>query len=96
MLENTITTFTMTQFVASSHGNFISFFSFFFVNTFFSLKQERERALGFHWNYNLDNKNTLRFHSNNSISTKNKKEEKTYNLNPYIKLAEGASSCVSA
>ena len=81
---------TMSNIVAR-YPRVSSFFYFFFVYSFFLLKGERERPVYFHWNYNLDKSNTLRFHSNNSISTKFKKEETTYNLHPYINLSRGAS-----
>jgi len=66
-----------------------TFFSFFFVSTFFSpLLQETPPPPYFHWNYNIDNKNNTNFVWNNSISSKNKKEERKHNVNLYIKLSE--------
>ena len=85
MLENNI----VSKVVMASFPWETSFF-FFFVYIF--LYQERERPVYFHWNYNLDIRNTLRFYSSNSILTKFKKEEITYNVNPYIKLSQVVSS----
>lgn len=86
MLENNI----VLRFIMASFPWETSFFYFIY---FFLLKGEREEPVHFHWNYNLDKKNTLRFMWNNSISTKFKKEERTYNFHPYINLAEGVSFC---
>jgi len=43
----------------------------------------------FHWNYNLDIKNTLRFHWNNIVSTKKQKRRNNITTNHYINLSSG-------
>jgi len=70
---------TMTQVVAKPYR------VFFFVYSFFKLfLQERERPVYFVWNYILDTVKIKNFHCNNIIYAKNKKEEKTYNINLYL------------
>jgi len=70
------------------------------VFTFFSLifflrrmLYSTPRPVYFHWNYNLDKQNTLRFHSNNNIYAKKQKEETIHILNHYLKLSKEESFC---
>jgi len=71
----------------SIYFSFFTFFTFFTFFYFFSTYiYKTHPPLYFMWNYDLHKNNTLRFSWNNSISTKNKKEERTLILNPYLNL----------
>ena len=64
-----------------------TFFISFFVYTFFSYIYKTPRPVHFHWNYILHIQNTLRFYWSNIVYAKNKKEETTHILNPYLNLS---------
>ena len=89
MLENNI----VLRFVMAKHPRVFSFFYFFLRYHFFSLYQDTHVPLRFAWNYIKDKGESQNFVWNNSISTKYIKEERNYNLNPYLKLADGVSFC---
>ena len=86
MLENNIMTHVVMA--IPPWGNTFSFIvSFFSLSFFYTFLQEGERPLRSKWNSILDKKNTLRFMWNNSMSAKLQKEERTYNLHPYLNLS---------
>jgi len=76
-----MTNLTMTNIRRNSPWRVL--FLFF---TFFLFYREREGDPYFHWNFSIDKQDSCYFHWNNSICSKNKKEESTYNINPYINL----------
>jgi len=77
---------TMSNIVAKPHGVF--FFLFFLkFKLFFLFLQERERPVGGEWNFPIDIVKICLTLMENIVSTKNKKEEKTYNFNLYLNLS---------
>ena len=85
MLENTITTFTMSNIVAK-HTSVFSFFYFFYFFSFFLLKGERERRPYFHWNYDKERSNIYYFVWKIECGLKKLKEEVEHIVNLYINL----------
>jgi len=68
----------------SPRGNIFSFYFFFF--TFFSLLFLTPAPPYCVWRLIIDKKNILYFVWNNIVLAKNKKEERTYNINSYLNL----------
>jgi len=87
MLENNIMT-TIIMAIPPWGNTFSFFVSFFSLSFFYTLLQEGERPLDSTWNFQQSIVNNNIRTWNNSISTKLQKEERTYNLNPYINLAD--------
>ena len=85
-MENNMITISM----AKTPWGFL-FFIFFSLSFFFFVYQETRHPLHFIWNFHkCIVKKSIRTW-NNIISTKLKKVERNYNLNPYIKLSQGVS-----
>lgn len=68
-------------------GNTFSFFiSFFSLSFFFTLYQERETPVRFHWNCIIERSNIQKFVWKIAYWLKQIKEEGEYIVNPYINL----------
>jgi hypothetical protein len=68
-----------------------SFFSFLFfrLRFFFVYIYNTQRPHRFHWNFHKSIANSYIRTWNNIVSSKNKKEERTYNINHYLNLLRG-------
>ena len=81
----------MTTISMAKHPRVFSFFYFFLRYHFFLLYQETPVPLHFVWKILMCRVSSIIRTWNNSIPTKDKKEERTLILNPYINLSRGVS-----